>query len=71
MTESSSHDPGPLHHRILTSYSRQQLEAKVLELMREGWQRLGDIAVAKPVAATEPPYLTQMMVKISDSAEEG
>jgi tRNA G37 N-methylase Trm5 len=52
--------------RILTSVSRQHLEAKVLELMLQGWEREGDIAVAKSVVESEPPYLSQAMVQIRE-----
>lgn len=51
-------------HRILTSHSRQQLEMKVLELMLQGWERVGDIGMAKSVIDSEPPYLSQAMVQV-------
>jgi hypothetical protein len=51
-------------HRILTSHSRQHLEAKVLELLLQGWERVGDIAVAKSVIDSEPAYFSQAMVQV-------
>jgi hypothetical protein len=54
-----------IRRRILTSHSRQQLEAKVIELLLEGWEREGDIAVAKSVIDSEPSYLCQAMVQVT------
>lgn len=48
---------------IVRSSTHQELEAKVLELMLQGWVRDGNVAVAKPVAPDEPPYLAQAMIK--------
>jgi hypothetical protein len=66
MDENPPEGAEPPRHRILTSHSGQQLEAKVLELMLQGWVRLGDIAVAKSVIDSEPPYLTQAMIQIGN-----
>jgi hypothetical protein len=53
-------------HCQLTSSNRQQLEAKVLELILQGWIRVGEIAVAKSVIDSEPPYLCQAMVEMGN-----
>ena len=60
-SNSGSQNP---RHCILTSDSLQHLETKVLELLLQGWERVGDIAVAKSVVDSEPPYFTQAMVQI-------
>jgi len=57
--------------RILTSVTRQQLETKTLELVIQGWERVGDIGMAKSVVDSEPPYFTQAMVQIRARLAEG
>ena len=50
----------------MTSTSKQQLEGKVLELVIRGWERVGDVAVAKSVIDSEPAYFSQVMVQVRD-----
>jgi hypothetical protein len=64
MDKDQTESPQNPRRRILTSPSRQQLEAKVMQLMVQGWERVGDIATAKSVIDSEPPYLSQAMVQI-------
>ena len=64
MDDAQTESPKNPRRRILTSDSRQQLEAKVIGLMLQGWERVGDIAVAKSVIDSEPPYLSQVMVQV-------
>lgn len=71
MHEDSPHGPVNPRRRILTSHTRQQLEAKVIELMLQGWERVGDIGMAKSVVDSEPPYLSQAMVQVRSKREEG
>jgi hypothetical protein len=49
-------------HCIVTALSREKLDAQVCELIRLGWRPLGEIAVAKSVNDSVPPYFCQSMV---------
>jgi hypothetical protein len=58
------HSPDdPPRHRTVQALSRNLLEAAVLKLEADGWRRLGDVSLAKPVSSTQPPYLVQTMVR--------
>jgi hypothetical protein len=61
--------PDTPRQRILTAYSRESLEIKVRELLTEGWEREGDVAVAKSVVDSEMPYFCQTMVKVRTLAK--
>ncbi len=54
---------------ILRSRSSPDLEAKVRELLMKGWERNGDVAMAKSVVKAEPPYLCQAMVLVQTGEE--
>jgi hypothetical protein len=49
------------HHRIVQALSPILLETAVLKLEAGGWRRVGNIALATPVAETKPPYWVQSM----------
>lgn len=66
MDEAKGQGPNEPRRRILTSTSKQQLEGKVLELVIRGWERVGDVAVAKSVIDSEPAYFSQVMVQVRD-----
>ena len=55
-----SDDP---RQRILTALTLVELEAKVAMLLLEGWERSGEVALAKSVVENEPPYLSQVLIK--------
>jgi hypothetical protein len=59
--------PDKSRHRIVTSLSYQQLKKKVRELKLQGWEERGEIAVAKSVVDSEPPYLSQALVRQSST----
>jgi hypothetical protein len=49
-------------HKTVQALSRNLLETAVKKLESEGWRRMGNVALAKPVSETQPPYLVQAMV---------
>jgi len=62
---------GSPRRRILTSDSRQRLEAKVIALTLQGWEREGDVAIAKSVIDSEPPYVSQAMIQARKALTTG
>lgn len=56
---------------ILRSRSGPELDAKVRELLQKGWEREGDVAMAKSVVKSEPPYLCQAMIQLPKAEKEG
>lgn len=47
--------------RIIRGLSPLRLEKAILRLEAEGWRRVGGMALATPVVATQPPYWVQSM----------
>lgn len=45
----------PVRHRLVSSVKRKALESVVSQLEREGWRRLGDLALGMP---EQPDKLT-------------
>jgi hypothetical protein len=52
-------------HRILQGLSPILLEATILKMEADGWQRVGGIALATPLNETKPPYWVQSMSRNS------
>jgi len=59
-----------LRTRIVTAPTRLKLDLLVNELLRKGWQKVGDVVWAKSVVDWEPPYLCQSMSRNEKPAEE-
>jgi len=47
--------------RIISALSMKELGALARKLRREGWEPLGEVAVAKSVRETDPPYFCQSL----------
>lgn len=60
-------------HRTVQALSPVLLESEVRKLESEGWLRVGGIALATPVAETQPPYRVQAMSRdpFPDSGPNG
>ena len=50
-------------HRIVSSLSLRRLEAEVRRLVRVGWRKVGEPAMAMPDDPTKPPYWAQTLVR--------
>jgi hypothetical protein len=51
-------EPSP-RNRIVSAISIRKLNELVKELQKEGWQPVGEIALAEPDRDTNPPYFWQ------------
>jgi hypothetical protein len=48
-------------HKVVNSLSKLLLEQEIKTLTAEGWQPVGDPALATPADPTRPPYWVQTM----------
>jgi hypothetical protein len=54
-------DSAALRHKTVQALSWNLLEADVRKWETEGWRREGDVALAKGVSESTPPYWVQTM----------
>jgi hypothetical protein len=51
----------PRRHRTVQALTKGLLETTVLQLEAQGWRRMGDMALARPILDSQPPYWVQSL----------